>query len=57
MSHIKALTLGPIAITLNFKYPNSSLMSHSLLSNAHDLGVILAERYSLYSGWEFPGVE
>lgn len=49
-------TFCPI-LSVDVKHANSTLVTHTLLGDADNLGVIFAESYSFDCCWEFPGIQ
>lgn len=54
---IRVLTVGAIAVAVNFEYSHGALVAHALLGDADDLVVILVERDPLHCGRELPEEE
>ncbi len=50
----RPLTFCAIPIPIDVEYPDSTLMAHALLSDAHHLVVVFAECYPLDGSRELP---
>lgn len=50
------LLTSSAVIAVDVEYSDCTLEAHALLRDAHDRGVVFAERNTLHGGREFPGV-